>query len=69
MSTAIKPPWPACPTCGEDLGDADPMLGPGVPAQQDPEGKARIELILTCYSCEAEFFAFVAVSDFQEGAR
>lgn len=70
MTAAINP-WPACPTCGHDLADADAALGPGVAAARDPEGKARVELLLTCYQCESEFCAFVAVgelTDVTEGA-
>ena len=69
MAERTDLPWAPCPNCGENLNDADALLGQGVAASNDPEGKARIELLLTCYSCESEFFVFIAVSDLTEVAQ
>lgn len=66
MSAPINPQWPPCPNCGEDLRDADLELGHGVTAAGDPEGKARLELVVSCWHCESVFWALVPVCELQE---
>lgn len=66
MSAHINPPWPPCPNCGEDLRKADFELGHGVTAENDPEGKAKLEYDVTCWHCESEFYAFIPVCELQE---
>lgn len=66
MRASTPATYPPCPCCGSDLRSADIDLGEGVSATSDPEGIARIELLLSCFECEAEFHAFVPVSELIE---
>lgn len=66
MSAPFHPLEVPCPKCGEDLIDGDYELGSGVPAENDPEGKARLELAVSCWHCESEFCVFVPVCELQE---
>ena len=66
MSTPLNPPWPPCPNCGEDLRNADVELGHGVTAESDPEGKARLEFVVSCWHCESVFCTFVPARELQE---
>lgn len=54
-----------CPRCGVDLvhHGAIHLMG-FVAAEDDPEGKARADLILSCDACETDLNAFVPVNDF-----
>ena len=57
----------SCPKCRADLDlHADVTLYGLVPAERDPEGKARADLILECGKCERRWNAFVALEDFFE---
>lgn len=54
-----------CPRCGEDLYNcADVQCVDWVAPINDPEGKARADLILAC-DCGAKFNAFVPLAEFQ----
>ncbi len=66
MSAPTPATYPQCPCCGSDLRTADVAMGEGVSATHDPEGIARFELLLSCFECEAEFYAFVPVSELIE---
>lgn len=56
-----------CPSCAAAWPDcAEVSLGHGVAASHDPEGRARIELVVRCDDCEAEFYAFVALDALQQ---
>lgn len=56
-----------CPTCNVNLVlDSEIEIAGFVLAVNDPEGKARFDLILTCNHCCAQFNTFVAVDDFIE---
>lgn len=66
MMTAPVTTWPPCPACGHNLADAEATLGPGVGAAHDPNGEAKVELLLTCFECEREFCAFVPVADLHD---
>jgi hypothetical protein len=49
-----------CPYCGEDLADSlNVEPGGWIRAEEDPEGKARLEIAITCDECEEECFAFI----------
>lgn len=55
-----------CPKCGADLQDCGEITAVGwAQPSHDPEGKARVDLILDCEACAAQFNAFVALTDFQ----
>lgn len=56
-----------CPACGCDLPDhvSDPALTDWVMPSRDPEGLARLDLILECEECGARLNAFVPLRDFQ----
>jgi len=54
----------ACPACESDLADGEAYLNTIVPAERDPEGKARVDIVLECPECGAGWYAFVAVEDF-----
>lgn len=68
MSALLNPPFPPCPECGQDLTDADIVTGPSVPADRDPDGQAKLEIVVCCYHCESEFYAFVPVCELQKVA-
>ena len=60
-------PFPVCPKCGADLrSHGELTLVDWVAPSSDPEGKARLDLILDCEACAAKFNAFVALEDFVE---
>ena len=53
-----------CTKCESDLAGGDAYLNAVVPAERDPEGKARLEIVLECSECGAGWYAFVAADDF-----
>jgi len=64
MATAPVVP---CPKCQADLIElAELTLADWVAPDQDPEGKARADLILECEACGTQFNAFVPLDAFQE---
>lgn len=66
MSAPTPTTYPPCPRCGCDLHTADADVSVGVGAANDPEGIARVEFLLSCWECEAEFYVFVPVSELVE---
>ena len=56
-----------CPKCGADLHDCGEVTHVDwVNACDYPQGKARMDLVLDCEVCGAQFNAFVALDAFQE---
>lgn len=56
-----------CPKCGVDLEQhADLTHVAWVNKGADPEGMARLDLILECEGCRTQFNAFVPLADFAE---
>lgn len=56
-----------CPHCGEDISAKDHLTHVGwVPAERDPEGKARVDLILNCGWCDTDFNFFAPLGDFEQ---
>lgn len=54
-----------CPHCNADLDLSSNVSNYGlVPAESDPEGKARLDLILECDECGRGWNVFVPVEDF-----
>lgn len=54
-----------CPKCDADLSvHGEVYLNGTVSAEQDPESKARADLVLECEECGAGWFAFLAFADF-----
>ena len=51
----------ACPTCESDLENGEVYLNTVV---RDPEGKARLEIVLECPECGTGWYVFVAAADF-----
>lgn len=51
-----------CPACGGELAFAGIDINNTIAADHDPEGEARLDIIITCPHCDAELNAFVAVS-------
>lgn len=57
----LRAPCPCCGAALEDFGEVD-LVG-AVSALDDPEGRARLDLIVRCCECEHEFNAFVPVDE------
>ena len=61
MSGAVS-----CRRCGVNLNWHGQIEVAGiVPAAENPGGKDRVELLLTCHRCAKTFEAFVPIEDFQ----
>ena len=59
-----------CPQCGgalEDEGEAQ-LIG-AVSALDDPDGRARLDLLIRCGDCEHEFNVFVAVDELVQAMK
>jgi len=55
-----------CPRCGRDLFYTGALDHVGwVLASHDPDGKVRLDLVLSCDTCAVQLNAFVAFEDFQ----
>jgi hypothetical protein len=55
----------ACPGCGLDLVETGELtVYEYVLAKNDPEGKARLDLLFHCQHCEQEWNAFVPLENF-----
>lgn len=52
-----------CKKCGEKFYDPDVRINNIIPAERDREGKDRLDIVLTCPECEAEYCCFVPIAD------
>jgi hypothetical protein len=57
----LRAPCPGCGCALEDEGEVD-LIG-AVSALDDPEGRARLDLLVRCGECEHEFNVFVPVDE------
>lgn len=56
-----------CSKCGAELEQHGDLTHVGwVNEGADPEGEARLDLILECEACSTRFNAFVSLADFME---
>ena len=63
--SAHRSPYPACAKCGADLNHSGELtLVHWVDPASDPEGKARLDLILDCEACGTQFNTYVALEAF-----
>lgn len=52
-----------CPDCGTDLETAEISIIGTVAAKFDPQGKDKIDVLVTCGECGTRYNFFVAVAD------